>query len=150
MLLDPEDSDPGDFDQPEIIEPDENGEYACPVCGDYTGKRTSVEAHITGKSDEQHKGQVGKDYRQAGPKNEPVLVDRPVGEPKPLSMGDSRSDSDTSDDDDPEDVPGIRQIIGAVDGSFAGMTAVALIVLAWWIAQKSDNEDAVESAWDNV
>lgn len=37
----------------------------CPLCHDYHGRVTSVEAHITGKSDDAHKGQVGYSHREA-------------------------------------------------------------------------------------
>lgn len=43
----------------------------CPFC-EYTGASSSVEAHISGKSDETHKGKVGSNYRG--------LIDATVGE----------------------------------------------------------------------
>jgi len=36
----------------------------CPLCGDYTGSRASVEAHISGSRDETHRGEVGRNYRE--------------------------------------------------------------------------------------
>jgi len=41
----------------------ENGKFSCPLCHDFTGPIGSVEAHITGKSDNAHRGVVGKDFR---------------------------------------------------------------------------------------
>jgi hypothetical protein len=66
-------------DAPDLVQKPENGEFSCPVCGDFTGKRSSVEAHITGKSDAQHKGLVGKDFR-VPQRNGPDLLsaDKPV------------------------------------------------------------------------
>jgi hypothetical protein len=153
-MLDPEDYDPPD-NRPEPVKPDENGEYTCPVCGNYTGRRTSVEAHITGKSDEDHQGRVGKDYRAPGPENQPILVDSPVGDPDPdpISPSDSSGDDlggQSSDSNDPEDGPDLSKAIEAGDGSFAGVAAVALIIVTWWIAQQSDNEDTVEDIWNEI
>lgn len=34
----------------------------CPFC-EYVGSSSSVEAHVSGKSDEPHKGKVGSNYR---------------------------------------------------------------------------------------
>jgi hypothetical protein len=153
-MIDPEDYDPpDDMSSPEPIEPDENGEYTCPVCGNYTGKRTSVEAHITGKSDEDHQGRVGKDYRAPGPENQPILVDSPVGDPQPISTGNSSGDDledRSSDTNDPETGPDLSRAIEAGDGSFAGAAAVALIIVGWWIARQSGNEDKVTEVWDEV
>lgn len=35
-------------------------DYTCPLCGDFEGSAESVQAHISSKNDEAHKGQVGK------------------------------------------------------------------------------------------
>lgn len=47
----------------ETMKLDQDGQCDCPICGEYHGFPKSVEAHITGKSDDDHRGQVGKDYR---------------------------------------------------------------------------------------
>lgn len=88
-----------------IIEP-VDGEYECPVCGDYTGQRGSVEAHITGKSDDAHQGRVGKDYRYRTPDGTVTLCQEPVNgldeDEKQSPETDSVSESIT-DDPDPDD-----------------------------------------------
>ncbi len=37
-------------------------ETTCPICGDYSGAPRSVAAHISGMSDDLHKGEVGRSY----------------------------------------------------------------------------------------
>lgn len=49
-------------------------DYTCPLCGDYEGSAASVQAHISSKNDEAHKGKVGPDVmknpdRQGMPQN---------------------------------------------------------------------------------
>ena len=60
-------------DAPDLVQRPDNGMFTCPVCGDFAGKRSSVEAHITGKSDEAHKGRVGKDFRVPQANSEDLL-----------------------------------------------------------------------------
>jgi hypothetical protein len=36
----------------------------CPVCEDFTGPARSVEAHISGLTDEAHRGKVGRNHRE--------------------------------------------------------------------------------------
>jgi predicted RNA-binding Zn-ribbon protein involved in translation (DUF1610 family) len=36
-------------------------DYTCPLCGTYEGSVESVQAHISSKNDEAHKGRVGRD-----------------------------------------------------------------------------------------
>lgn len=36
---------------------------SCPVCGDFAGSQSSVEAHISGSTTGGHQGAVGEDYR---------------------------------------------------------------------------------------
>jgi len=60
-------------DAPDLVQRPDNGLFTCPVCGDFAGKRSSVEAHITGKSDNAHKGRVGKDFRVPQANSEDLL-----------------------------------------------------------------------------
>lgn len=57
-----EDGPPYPYDEV-AMKPDETEEYTCPICGEYSGGIDSVEAHITGMSDGEHKGKVGSQYR---------------------------------------------------------------------------------------
>lgn len=148
-MIEPEDHDSlGDL-SPEPVEQDDTGEYTCPVCGDYTGKRSSVEAHITGKSDDDHRGKVGKDYRAPGPDGEPILVDSPFAEADPDQIS-TANESEDSSENESNDEPDLSRAIDAGDGSFPGVAAVALIIVAWWIARQSGNEDAVTEVWDEL
>lgn len=40
------------------------GRLECPFC-DYRGSRRSIEAHISGKTDEAHKGKLGRQWRDS-------------------------------------------------------------------------------------
>ena len=49
-------------------------DFTCPLCGDYEGSAASVQAHISSKNDEAHRGKVGTDVmknpdRQGMPQN---------------------------------------------------------------------------------
>jgi hypothetical protein len=129
------------FEDPEQAEtraqePDENGHYTCPVCQDYTGEQGSVEAHITGKSDEAHKGRVGKDYRvedvdgnlHVAEDYVPPKIGTERFEEKMIPDDDPELEDDTSDDDD--------------DGLGAVLVA-GLIVLVLWLASQTGNENQV-------
>lgn len=39
------------------------GDVTCPACEDYTGAMSSVEAHISRLTDDDHAGTVGREYR---------------------------------------------------------------------------------------
>ena len=131
--------------QTQALEPDENGEVPCPVCRDYHGKPESVEGHITGKSDGDHRGQIGKDYRciQDGtrtlwtePNPElkgtvPVLDEEytaPESDEEELdNVTQSENDSEDRDDE---------------DGIVAALV-VALAIAVWWLARRTGTEDEV-------
>ena len=53
----------GPDDVPDYVQLPVNGEFICPLCEDFGGPVGAVEAHITGKSDNAHRGVVGKDFR---------------------------------------------------------------------------------------
>jgi len=133
------------MDQTPALEPDENGEVPCPVCYDYHGKPESVEAHITGKSDEDHRGQIGKDYRcvQDGTRTlwtepnvelkgtVPVLDEEytiPENDGEETDNVTQPEDSDEDQDDE--------------DGIVAALV-VALAIAVWWLARRTGNEDEV-------
>lgn len=43
--------------------PANQGGCVCPLCGEYEGEPASVEAHISSRVDEDHRGSVGEHYR---------------------------------------------------------------------------------------
>lgn len=43
--------------------PDNQGGCVCPLCEEYEGERASVEAHISSRVDDAHRGSVGEHYR---------------------------------------------------------------------------------------
>jgi hypothetical protein len=126
------------FEEPKDIaqEPDDQGRYTCPVCRDYTGPRSSVEAHITGKSDSDHKGQVGKDYRVRDGDGELHISDSPV-----FRVGDrDRTVENNGTGDDPE----LEDDTSDDDSDDLGAALVAgLVVLVLWLASQTGNENQV-------
>ena len=48
---------------PDYVQFPQNGKFVCPLCDEFRGPIGAVEAHITGKSDNIHRGVVGKDFR---------------------------------------------------------------------------------------
>jgi hypothetical protein len=67
----------------------------CPFC-DYTGTESSVEAHISGKSDRAHKGKVGKNFSEKIQKGEKAgagsKLRSTVGKLNPFGGGADRDD----------------------------------------------------------
>lgn len=146
-----------------IQDPDENGEYTCPVCKDYTGKRGSVEAHITGKSDQSHKGLVGKDFRaelpngdvqlrrgdppedrpsQAELENAPHISERSSGTGDPvLEDGDDPGDGDES-VDELEDEDGDEDD----DQTIADLVQFGLAVAIFYVLIRVSGQDNVQQA----
>jgi hypothetical protein len=137
-----------EVDQVPHQEPNEDGEYTCPICQEYTGQRTSVEAHITGKSDDSHQGRVGKDYRSRDEDGNLRLTEVAV-----LSSDDDRFNSDQameSVDTEPEEVSTTPEPGEAEDepenqdDGVSGILIGAAFALVIWLAQKTDNEDQVQ------
>lgn len=132
-----------EFDPDEVYQgPDEDGEYTCPICQDYTGERNSVEAHITGKSDDNHQGQVGKDYRTRDEDGNLRLTQMPV-----LRPGDGNGDQATeSVDNEPEEVSDTPEAgeDEDQDSGISGLLIGLAFALVLWLAQKTDNKDQVQ------
>jgi hypothetical protein len=140
-------------------EPDDNGDYTCPICQDYTGGRTSVEAHITGKSDDSHQGKVGRNFRTRDENGDLCISEKEI-----FSLEDGSSNQATkSIDAEPEDVSTTPEPVQSKaeqegedgelqnsnepedeDGGVAGILIGVTLALLIWLAQKTDNEDQIE------
>lgn len=112
-----------------------DGTSTCPLCGEYTGKPASVEAHITGKSDETHKGRTGNEFREeirgTGPGQVPSEdLDREANQPRP-SEGLAVEERDDEDRDD------------TVSLLFLGFLAA----LIYWLLGLGRDEDQVEDLY---
>ena len=133
------------MDQIRALEPDENGEVPCPVCHDYHGKPESVEAHITGKSDDDHRGQTGKDYRcvQDGTR---TLWTEPNAELKgTVAVLDEEYTVPENDGKEPDNVTQPDDGDGDQedkDGIVAALV-VTLAIVVWWLARRTGTEDEV-------
>ena len=133
--------------QTQALEPDENGEVPCPVCRDYHGKPESVEGHITGKSDEDHRGQIGKDYRciQDGTR---TLWTEPNPELKVVGTVSVLDEEYTVPESDEEELDNVTQSENDSedrddeDGIVAALV-VALAIAVWWLARRTGTEDEV-------
>lgn len=121
-------------DAPDLVQKPENGEFSCPVCGEFTGKRSSVEAHITGKSDAQHKGLVGKDFR-VPQRNGPDLLsaDKPV----------LKSDSGVTffSDEAAQSPPSSRDRSSEPDTGSGLFAAGVLVGILVWVLRSTGNDD---------
>jgi len=124
-------------DAPNLVQEPDDGVYFCPVCRDFTGKRSSVEAHITGKSDAEHKGLVGKDFRvvqRNGPDRlgaSPVPVIRKEGE-----MGNGVTFLSGEGIEDSEPRPSADEDTGS--GLFAAGVLVGILV---WVLRNTGKSD---------
>jgi len=134
----------------EPVEPDENGDYTCPVCGEYTGKMESVAAHISGKSDDQHKGRTGRDYQSPDENGEVRLYNEPwdreeavpvkdLGDKMEASTGDNTGDDEESSDGD---VDGTVAEQVSEKGTTLGLVFGAVIL--YWIVRNTGNETQTE------
>lgn len=66
--------------------------YSCPFCEYASESRSSVEGHISGKSDSQHKGKVGRMYRSDIEQNsEPTTVTESIRQKAGVNV--SKNDS---------------------------------------------------------
>ena len=139
--------------------PDDNADYTCPICQDYTGGRTSVEAHITGKSDDSHQGKVGRNFRTRDENGDLCISEKEI-----FSLEDGSSNQATkSIDAEPEDVSTTPEPVQSKaeqegedgelqnsnepedeDGGVAGILIGVTLALLIWLAQKTDNEDQIE------
>lgn len=72
---------------------DGEGECVCPLCEDYTGPPSSVEAHISRKTDETHQGEVGQMHRE-------TLQEDAEGPVRPSIEVDGLDDESGDDGDD--------------------------------------------------
>jgi hypothetical protein len=133
------------MDQTQALEPDENGEVPCPVCHDYHGKPESVEGHITGKSDDDHRGQIGKDYRCVQDGTRTLWT-----EPNPELSGtvpvlDEEYTIPESDGEKPDNVTQPEN--GSEDqddeNGYVGALVVGLAILVLWLARRTGTEDQV-------
>lgn len=72
---------------------DGEGECVCPLCEDYRGPPSSVEAHISRKTDETHQGEVGQMHRE-------TLQEDAEGPVRPSIEVDGLDDESGDDGDD--------------------------------------------------
>jgi hypothetical protein len=147
----------------EAQEPDDQGRYTCPACQDYTGPRSSVEAHITGKSDSDHKGRVGKDYRVKDGDGELHISNEPIVSQDEMKTGENNGqtvenngldddpkfaeiEDDTGDDDSDRDDAGVKT--GVLIGLGVVLAAAAKKTkLGEWLAEKTGNQNQFQERY---
>lgn len=118
------------------LEPDEDGHYTCPVCDEYTGEMSSVSAHISGKSDDRHKGKTGKDFQAPDQDGNIRLWPRPwIPDMKP------DPDPDPEPETEPDPVMNPEQV---TERTGAGIAMVAGAVILYWLVQNSGNDTQME------
>lgn len=126
-------------------------EAVCPLCGDYTGKPESVEAHITGKSDETHKGRFGAEFRNEIRDGEATPEASPERSPSPSpSDGVTEPEQEAGEDTETEPATGLVKVEDK-DSDDEGMGALALLFLIgaviWFVArnQRTPRESEFEA-----
>jgi len=112
----------------------------CPLCEEYSGTEESVEAHISSKSDEDHQGEIGKDYR-----GQMKSVGESVSEKVKGVVG-SGSDSEDSDPDDGSNesmaegsAKEAKTDTGEEDDGELSFVVIGALALIFWRALTSNN-----------
>jgi hypothetical protein len=121
-------------DAPDPVQNPDDGQFYCPVCRDFTGERSSVEAHITGKSDAEHKGLVGKDFRVVQ-RNGPDLLS--AGQPV---LKNDNGVTFFSESEDPER-PSSSDQSPAEDTSNGLFAAGVLVGILVWVLRNTGKSD---------
>ena len=133
------------MEQNQVLQPDEDGEVPCPICDEYYGKPESVEGHITGKSDDSHRGKIGKDYRVVRDGVRTLSTEQNPELKGTIPLLDEEQDATEIDDNEPENVTQPEEENGdedREDGAIAALV-VALAIAVLWLARRTGNEDRV-------
>mgnify|MGYP002760910291 CR=1 FL=1 len=69
-------------------------ELICPLCGEYTGSASGVQAHISSKNDQAHKGKQGKDVIVNPAQPELQSGGKPTDEKDKTRPGKAQGDTD--------------------------------------------------------
>jgi hypothetical protein len=144
-------------------EPDDNGDYTCPICQDYTGGRTSVEAHITGKSDDSHQGKVGRNFRTRDENGDLCISKKELFRPEDGSSNQATKSIDAepedtsttpepgqskdqsgNQDDEAQDRSESEDQDGGISNLIVGILLGLIARAVYRAAQKTDNEDQIE------
>lgn len=106
------------------------GRYICPHCMDYQGKRSSVQAHIRGKTDPVHKGLSGFES-ESGPEQ--------VSENDPANRTEQNGTTDSPDSNrEPEPETGNQ------DGGVMAMVLAGTVLAVLWLAGQTGNDEVLD------
>lgn len=130
----------------------EQPEATCPLCEDYTGTPSQVEAHITGKSDEAHAGELGSNHRDE-------IEKRATGANRSsTSSSQGESSSDNNSGPGPSENGGSKNTSEAAseqgensapsesDGILWMLVAGALAIALAWRTVEDNSDDATDQA----
>lgn len=99
----------------------------CPLC-DYTGPRRSVEAHVSGSTDEAHQGEVGRNYRErirsTVGDDDPEAQEAEKATPPTASEGSEDATPEAGGDSTPEPREGSGGLALAVGTAILGLALV--------------------------
>lgn len=110
----------------------------CPVCGEFEGEPESVEAHISGSSDDLHQGEVGRHYR-----SELELVDGSdgsAGTTSPDTSLDALAEAGETTSESGLDVAPGTMLLGG--------TVLFAVAVAWMVWTSDDGGSGVEEQPD--
>jgi hypothetical protein len=110
------------------------GECDCPLCGGFSGSPSQVEAHISSKADDLHRGTVGKNHREE-------LVAEPVEDDDPAGTTSYESSSEgLAEAGETTGLSGLD--VGPGTAVLAGTVVVALVVLLETATASDDQPEA--------
>jgi hypothetical protein len=125
---------------------DNQGGCVCPLCGEYEGEPASVEAHISSRVDDAHRGSVGEHYRDeiaASGGGDPVATTSHGASPGAVVEADPEAASGY--ESSPEGVaePGETSAYEGVDvepGRALLVGTVLFAVVVGWYALRGDDQ----------
>jgi len=118
-----------------VTESGTGGEVLCPLCEEYEGAPSSVEAHISRMTDGHHKGEVGRSHRDYFEESEP----EDSGEESQVPLQETVEDSGEESSED-----GLQE--GGVDISpEMALVAATVLFLLWVVATKVLGGDGSDS-----
>lgn len=111
---------------------DNQGGCVCPLCGEYEGEPASVEAHISSRVDDDHRGSVGEHYRAELVASGDVEDDPATASTYESSAANLAEPGETTAYEGVDVDPGRALLAG---------TVLFAVVVAWYAVQPDDRPD---------
>lgn len=115
------------------------GECDCPLCGEFSGSQSQVEAHISSKADDAHRGTVGKNHREE-------LVPGGVEDDDPA--GTTSYESSSEGVAEPGDTTAYEGVDVDPGRALLAGTVLFALVVAWYAVGGDDEGDGQDDEQD--